>query len=185
MDRIERDYFSWICRLVNTREHRSKDYSKLLKYLYETEFVYILDMDSNRAGDGSDLRYRFGYENELTFAEIAYYLDNHQCSVLEMMAAMALRCEEHITFDPNVGDRVGYYFWNMVESLGLIDQTNDRFNVIFTDKTIETFLNREYEPNGEGGLFTLKRCGVDLRQVEIWCQFMWYLEELERGINET
>ena len=37
-------------------------YRKLLEYLHTIEFTYILVMDSNRAEDGTDLRYRFAYE---------------------------------------------------------------------------------------------------------------------------
>ena len=178
MDRIEHDYFSWICRLIDTKEYRPSHYRKLLMYLYETDFDYILPMDSNRSADGSDLRYRYGYEHEITYAEIAYYLDHRPCSVLEMMAALALRCEEHILADPGDEVRAGHLFWDMVESLGLIDQTNDAFDVVYTDAIIEIFMNREYKPTGEGGLVTLPHCKEDLRKVEIWCQMMWYLNEM-------
>jgi len=179
MDRVEHSYFSWICQLMDTKEHKSSHYRKLLRYLFDYQFDYILPMDGNRSGDGIELRYRYGYEVEISYAEVAYYLDHRPCSVLEMMAALSLRCEEHILADLNEGVHAGRLFWKMIESLGLIDQTDDTFDVVYTDKVLETFTNREYEPTGEGGLVTLPDCKEDLRQVEIWCQMMWYLNETE------
>lgn len=37
---------------------------KLLRHLHNIDFQYMLPMDGNRAEDGIDLRYRFGYEKE-------------------------------------------------------------------------------------------------------------------------
>ena len=44
------------------------------------------------------------------------------------------------------------------------------------DDVIKRFLDRDYEPNGKGGLFTIKNCRQDLRKVEIWYQLCWYLD---------
>ena len=49
------------------------------------------------------------------------------------------------------------------------------FDAEFVDDVIARFLNREYEPDGKGGLFTIKNCNHDLRTVEIWRQLSWYL----------
>jgi len=53
----------------------------------------MLPMDGNRAEDGIDLRYRFGYEKEYEGSTIASYLDNSPCSVLEMLIALAFRAK--------------------------------------------------------------------------------------------
>lgn len=50
---------------------------------------------------------------------IASYLDNRPCSVLEMIIALAIRLEEHIMDDPDIGNRTGQWFWDMIVSLGL------------------------------------------------------------------
>ena len=39
-------------------------------------------------------------------------------------------------------------------------------------------MNREYEPNGKGGLFTIRGCEEDLTEVEIWYQLNWYLNTI-------
>ena len=100
------------------------------------------------------------------------------CSVLEMMVALSLRCEEEIMDDPNIGDRTRQWFWGMVVSLGLGAMHDDRFDKKYVDETIERFLKRKYEYDGRGGLFTIKDSNRDLREVEIWYQLCWYLDSI-------
>lgn len=174
--KIRQGYFDWMYSLVCDDNH--VNYKKLLHKLDRIEFTYILDMDENRALDGIDLRYRFGYENDIIDEYIKLYLDNNRpCSVLEMMVALAFACEEHIMDDPDIGDRTGEWFWDMIKSLGLEFMNDDNFDGKYVEDVIFRFLEREYKPNGEGGLFTLKRCKRDLRTVDIWYQFMWFLNE--------
>lgn len=80
--------------------------------------------------------------------------------------------------DPRKGDRTQQWFWGMVNSLGLGSMRDDIFDRGFVDYTINRFLNRDYEPNGKGGLFTIRNCDRDLRTVEIWYQLNWYLDTI-------
>ena len=58
-------YFDWMCQLVcNEQYHRRLSFRKLLNHLHRIDFKYSHPMDCNRAEDGIDLRYRFGYENK-------------------------------------------------------------------------------------------------------------------------
>lgn len=171
-------YFDWMCRLVLERRYsKGHSYHKLLRFLHSIEFSYIIPMDGNREADGIDLRYRFGYENSYKDSVIATYLDNRPCSVLEMMIALAIRCEENIMDDPDVGDRTGLWFWGMIDNLGLKGMNDINYDEQYTNKIIKRFLSRNYKRNGEGGLFTVKKSGRDLRNVEIWYQMCWYLDE--------
>ena len=77
--------------------------------------------------------------------------------------------------DPRIGDRTSQWFWGMIVNLGIGAMNDDRFDEKYVDEVIERFLNREYEPDGRGGLFTVKNCDTDLRNVEIWYQLCWYL----------
>ena len=135
----------------------------------------MLPLDENRLLDGLDLRFRFADEN-------SYYIDG-DCSVLEMMVALSLRCEEHIMSDDEIGNRTGRWFWEMIDNLGLESMYDDNFDKVYADKIIYRFLNREYEPNGDGGLFTVHNRNVDLRKVEIWYQMCWYLDTIIRKEN--
>lgn len=168
---LKKQYFEWMCALICDKRcigHAS--YNMLLKYLNKKKFTYILPLDENRLLDGLDLRFRFADEN-------SYYIDG-DCSVLEMMVALSLRCEEHIMSDDEIGNRTGRWFWEMIDNLGLESMYDDNFDKVYADKIIYRFINREYEPNGDGGLFTVHNRNVDLRKVEIWYQLMWYLDEV-------
>lgn len=175
-DEIANGYFEWMSDIVcGDRFPENVSYRKLLMYLHCTEFTFTIRKDINRAEDGVALRRRY------TLAEynedLSLYLDG-PCSVLEMMLALAIRCEESIMDDSNLGDRTGQWFWGMITNLGLGGMTDDRFDRLVTDRIISTFLKRKYEPDGKGGLFTIRHCKQDLRRVEIWYQLNWYLDSI-------
>lgn len=176
------EYFEWMYNLVcddNYFNNEGMSHRHLLKYIHDIEFFYVLDMDSNRAEDGMDLRHRFAYDNEYPYGTVERYLGNRPCSVLEMMIALALRVEEQIMDDPEYGDRTGQWFWNMISSLGLGGMTDERFDKRYVDDVIYDFLYRQYSPDGAGGLFTIHdKTKPDMRDVEIWYQCMWYLNEV-------
>ena len=176
---LNKKYFDWMCQLVcDGRVSKILSYSKLLHQLHEAEFTYTIDMDGNRASDGIELRYRFGYGNHYDMAMVATYLDCRPCSILEMMVALANRCEENIMEDPDIGDRTNDWFWEMIKSLGLEGMTNANYDKDEVDYILERFINREYEPNGKGGLFTVRYPKRDMRNVEIWFQLCWYLDSV-------
>lgn len=173
---LNEEYFNWMYQLVFANEKR-RSYRKLLKYLNSVEFTYILDFDSNRAEDGMDLRYRFGYEHDYNGPMIAAYLDDRPCSILEMMVALANRCEEQIMDDPHAGCRRGQWFFSMLASLGLSGMNDENFVKSDAEEIVSRFLSRQYKRNGEGGLFTVNS-RHDMRNVEIWYQLNWYLDSI-------
>jgi hypothetical protein len=95
-----------------------------------------------------------------------------------MMIALSIRLEEDFMDDPLYGNRTGQWFWQMVVNLGLGSMTDERFDRRYVRERIDIFLNREYKPDGEGGLFILRDCKYDLRDVEIWYQLNWYLDHI-------
>ena len=172
-DRINDDYFEWLCEVVDSKRFsKHVSYRKLLMHLHNIEFTWFIPYDDNRADDGIMLRrkYALAHHDE----ELSDYISG-PCSVLEMMAALAIRCEESIMDDTLFGNRTGQWFWGMIRHLGLSHMNDSNFDAEFVDDVIARFLNREYEPDGKGGLFTIKNCDHDLRTVEIWRQLSWYL----------
>ena len=135
-------------------------------------------MDANRAYDGILLRKRFEYENSLDSSTMDLYFGDRPCSVLEMMIALAITCEENIMDDPEYGDRTGQWFWSMIVSLGLGGMTDQKYNREEVDDVIFKFLTRNYDRDGKGGLFTIPNCEVDMRNYEIWCQMCWYMDSI-------
>lgn len=171
---VKSDYFEWLYDLMcEGRFANTITYRKLFTYLHDTEFTYFVPYDENRAKDGISLRYRYCIYHECEALEC--YLDG-PCSVLEMMVALAIRCEERIMADPEKGDRTAQWFWEMISSLGLSSMTDYNFNERFVNDVIRKFLNREYMPNGKGGLFTIRGWDRDARDAEIWHQLMAYLK---------
>ena len=165
-------YEKWLCDIVSKdlfSEHVS--YNKLLSYLSHREFTVVIPKDINRAKDGVDLRLRY----HLNTGE--YTNNDVPCSVLEMMVALAIRCEETMMDDPSYGNRIPQWFWIMIRNLGLYSMNDSRFDIEYVSSVIDRFLEREYKPNGEGGLFKINNCEYDLRDVEIWYQLCWYLEK--------
>lgn len=175
-DRVNDEYFEWLCNLVNSRRFSKRvSYRKLLMHLHNIEFTWFIPRDDNRADDGIQLRRRYAlYHDDESLSD---YITG-PCSVLEMMVALAIRCEESIMDDTAMGDRTGQWFWGMVNNLGLSGMTDSKFDRDYVDDVIARLLNREYEPDGKGGLFTVRHCRDDLRNVEIWCQLSWYLDSI-------
>lgn len=173
MMRIEYEYFEWMYQIV-----LGKGYRKLLSYLYDIPFKFILDMDYNRICDGCDLRYKFGHDAHIPSRVIDLKLGNVECSVLEMMVALSLRMEESILCDPDYGDRTSIWFWEMIKSLGLYHMDDDNFDDQLVCVVIERFMNRDYKPNGRGGLFTVRNARCDMRDVDIWYQMCMYVDNI-------
>jgi hypothetical protein len=178
--RINNEYFAWLLNLACSDKYSGRiSYKKLLRYLYNVEFTFLNPKDENRASDGVDLRYRFILEKNYDdmYDCIMSTLDG-PCSVLEMMLALSIRCEENIMDDPAIGSRTTQWFWFMINNLGLGAMYDDLFDADYVEEIVRRFLAREYEPNGEGGLFRIKHCDVDLRTMDIWRQMCWYLDTI-------
>jgi hypothetical protein len=174
---IEKDYFEWMVELVcENRFGNSVSFRKLLTHLHKTKFTFTIRKDSGREEDGVNLRYRYAYESGFVCAD--GYLDG-DCTMLEMLIALAIRCETDIMDNPAYGDRTTQWFWMMIVNLGLGDMTDDLYDEENVTKILTRFLKRKYEPNGKGGLFTIRNCEYDLRYVELWTQMCWFLNGFE------
>lgn len=178
---INNEYFDWLCDLISDAcRFKRNSYRRLLSHLHCYRFEYTIEMDSNREGDGKGLRYRFYTENTegYTLEMVEGALDG-DCSILEMMVGLATRCEQTIMDNPAIGDRTAQWFWGMIANLGLGGMTDRKYDRVYVTEVLERFLKREYEPDGKGGLFTIKNIDEDLRNVEIWHQLCWYLDTID------
>ena len=175
INNLREEYFDWMYHIVcDGRFAKENSYRELLTYLDSVEYFWIISDDSNRAADGEEgLRWRFAYENDISLGR---ELDG-PCSVLEMILAMAYRCEE-IMDDASIGDRTIQWFWNMINNLGLGGMTDRRFDLIYVEEAVDRFLNRDFEPDGHGSLFVVRNCEYDLRDVNIWTCMLWYLDSI-------
>ena len=174
-DELSNVYFEWLFDLVcGHRYSKNVSYRKLLIHLHNTEFRYTIPLDENQAKEGMYLRDRFGQCEGYHNTDI---LDD-PCSVLEMMVALSIHCEESIMDDPNIGNRTGQWFWGMIVNLGLGSMIDIHYDREYVEDVVECFLDRDYAPDGKGGLFRIKNCDCDLREMTIWSQMCWYLDNL-------
>lgn len=175
-DRVKIDYFEWMHDLVcEGRFGKGVGYRQLLSFLHDCEFVFFVPYDENRAAEGIALRYRFCFLHDCE--DLECYLTG-PCSVLEMMIALAIRCEENIMVDPKKGDCTAQWFWDMITNMGLGGMNDTNFNEWLVNDIVTRFLNREYESDGRGGLFRVKGWTRDMRTAEIWHQLMAYINSM-------
>ena len=166
---LEVMYFDWLYAKVMLSDAPAIPYTKLLQKLYETEFVWLLSGDDNRAEDGLELRSEFLQAAQLDMDLISDF--QFGCSVLEMMIKFAARAEFQTDISPS------RWFWEFITNLGLADSYDDHFDERKVEEILHTFVWRTYGYSGAGGMFPLKSAETDQRKVEIWYQFCAYLLE--------
>lgn len=171
-------YFDWLCSLVLTDKRMYDDYSMLMRELFSHQFVSSVKMDENRAIDGVNLRYAYIKEAPNDFKFPREFLRTSS-TLLEMMIALAIRMESDVMADSDAGNRVPFWFSCMIESLGLVQMTNDNYNERYVKRTLLKLDARSYKPNGRGGLFYIPNTREDLTKVDYWFQAMWYLVKYE------
>lgn len=171
-------YYNWIELKVDP----DLDYRTMLDTLSDIPFTWTIPNDENRAGDGSSLRLRFAVESNLRCLESSL---DEPASVLEVLYALALRIENEVMYEPELGDRTNDWFWMMLKNLGLDRFSNktifrdDRgdygrfFNVCEQiDDIVYRWMDRTYNRDGTGGIFPMPGSKKDQRKIEIWRQVM-------------
>jgi hypothetical protein len=169
---LEDAYFNWLCAKVVPPPGLDDSYWELLKILDNTEFVWLVIGDDNRAQDGIDLRDRFLREavigGDPEWPAV-------MCSVLEMLVAFAYKAEFQ------TDDSIRSWFWEFMDNLHLALFTDDHMEYEAVEEILYRFIWREYRIDGtEGGLFPLRNTLNDQRKVELWYQFSEYILENER-----
>ncbi len=156
--RVNDSYYAW---LVGRLGDLSTDYDVILDVAHSLVFESFVPNDENRALDGLALRDAYG--------EVAL----GTCTVLEMMIGVATRMND-ILYDFEDPDRIGYYFCDLIDNLGLFKYRTD---ADYIRGRLLNVVDREYAADGTGGLFPLDRTEKDQREVEIWYQMMEFIME--------
>jgi hypothetical protein len=165
-------YFGVLCELAGLDSPIERcGYYELMNQLYHTEFIWSVLNDDNRSSDGLKLREKYGFVQE-----------DVPCSLLEMLMALAIRCEDEILYSPTYGNRSKDWFWMMMTNLGLNKMRDLSFNKAWNNDDVtgicDVFMDREYGYSGHGGgLFPLKHPHKNQTEVEIWYQLSTYLLE--------
>lgn len=171
----DEEYLSWLYSQVAPPRMRAKHrrFDLLFDQMLHTDFVWLIYNDDNRAFDGRELREEFCRELNL---RIDPEWMRQTCSVFEMIFALARR----MTFD--AGGIPHDWFWVMLDNLGLKGCHDTWYATTINgeeivDEALSRMIWRNYESNGEGGLFPLQNPRRDQREVEIWYQMNAYILE--------
>lgn len=168
-NRVKMDYFEWLLSKIAV-DPAKNEHIQGFKWLFSTDFEWSHKLDANRAADGVDLRSTFAYEYGYSYPEVRKALLDKQCSWLEMMVGLAMRCEDSIMGNDEFGDRTPHWFNVMIDSLGLyLDCSED------DEAILKRCAARKYEQDGEGGLWWVKGTKKNLRRMQIWDQMCEYL----------
>lgn len=181
-------YFEYLCDLVDIHPGSYKeDYSLLAYQLYSKEYYYLLPLDENRASDGKNLRIIFkdkcASEERVSDDLIVRYEANtcpsqdEPARVLEVLIALAQRCDRDILYDNNLGDRTSDWFWMFLNNIGLDIFKNGKMDEPAVDYILNTWLDRDIGYNGENGLFPLSDAETNQKEVDLWYQMMTFLTE--------
>ena len=161
------EYFNWLCAKVQRTPFPV--YRGLLQELHAFEFTWVDPRDENRAQDGLELREEFitttGLEPDSDWKTTG-------CSVLEMLVALSRRA----WFQTSVPAQD--WFWMMIRNLQLDEYRHvSASHVPYIRGVLYNLVWREYESNGQGGLFPIRWPKEDQRDVEIWYQLCSYIFE--------
>ena len=167
------DYYNW---LVDTYAGEANGYSYLLARLHETPFRYCIMMDENREADGFNLIFQYAWKNNIPYDYLGDTGGPVSCSVLEFLCGVVY----HVNYmlDDWSDDKTHDYFWIIIENMGLDAYDDSRFDPKEVDICVNRLLNRDFGPNGEGGLFTFNTVnGPDMQYVEFWKHITRYCHE--------
>lgn len=169
------EYVNWLIGFVCSGSQRDL-YHSLFNSLMDYEFYPIVDHDSNRCTDGLLLRDQFAELNNIP----AHFWEGtlaNTCSVLEMMVALAISWDRDLMYDPLVGNRTGKWFWEMLNNMGIAEETDLDFNYDYVDECLRALVERNFSYDGVGGLFPLHEPPCDQRTCELWYQLNYYVME--------
>lgn len=166
--KTERDteYFVWLTNQIAIPERNPHTYHGLFERLHETEFVYTVLGDDNRAQDARDLRAQF--------SDGAWRAPRRPVSVLELLIALSRRTAFIC------GGHAEEWAWHLLENLNLHKASDPlgRKKADRVDETLERLIWRTYEYDGTGGFFPLRHPKEDQSKLEIWFQMNAYALEI-------
>lgn len=176
-------YFEWITNIIFMDPVEKDAYIELLQIMHSIPFQWHLEKDENRQKDAQDLRYTFGYIYGYSETEICQNLDIVPPSLLEVIVALINRVQDSILYDPNNQNHNQDIFIDILTSLKIAQFRGKLFSndITIIYNAIERYYSCDYDYNGYGGLFTVSNPKNDMRDTEIWFQFMWYLDEKQGG----
>ena len=169
----ESRYKKWIENKIELDRAPYYLYSDVIWLLDIIEFYATMPLDENEIDHVEKMRENYGFKE----------LAEKPVTVLEVMLSLAIRCEINIMQTPEFADRTAKWFWAMFHNLGL-DKYRDRKLKEQNDypgsyEEIEAiifdFLDRNYDHDGHGNIFTVENCRYNMREKSLWMQLNIWL----------
>ena len=176
-------YFDWLCITIGLNKNlANRNYTELITALHSAQFNPLMDIDRNRGTDGLQLRVDFMNEH----GPWGSATNRGPCSFLEFLIGLSRRMS-FLMYGEGNHTQTEFYFWKLIDNLGLNKASDDRWNYIngefYVEDAVWRVNSRTYDYNGNGGLFPLRNPKVDQRGTEIWYQMNeWLLER--SGVGE-
>lgn len=170
-----KEYEEWILKLLGFRK---KNMTKLMDWLHTHPFVWLesMPMDHNRNNDGLNLREDYEDINGILVLDEECMLNDCQCSILEMLAGLAIRIDREYIGSPGEC-KPNAIFMEMLNNLDLLRYNDRKFHKDAVEKIVLRWLSRNFDRNGSGSIFPLKRSDIDQRDCQIWSQMQAYISE--------
>jgi hypothetical protein len=174
---IQSIYFEYLySQVFKVRDLGSRDsYLTVCAHLHRVEFWDGVANDDNRRIEGEELRDEFVAQAPvIEVDDYAKLYSIGKATVLEVLIALARRAN----FQVEIG--IETWMQKFLENLGLIKFNDPSFRLAHrakVERIIRTFNQRQYDRNGQGGLFPLRYSRRDQRQVELWYQMAAYMRE--------
>lgn len=191
---VRREYFMYLCNMVNMNNGNNefdvydsnRTFFMLANKLFNTKFKFLIPMDENRLKDGGNLRYWYG----LLGSNFNSYegLDDGKVSVLEVLIALADRVDRDIMQGIEPVDRSVKWFWLFLNNLGIAHYTDIGWNYkseVEVGTILDNWMMRNFDFAGNGSPFPLKNPVEDQRNVEIWNQVQYYIQENYNYLNQN
>lgn len=152
------DYFTYLVKIVDGDRNL-----QLCKELFDIPFHWDpeIDLDENGAENGKYLRVEYYQETGKKCEK------SGGCSVLEMIIGIVVGMERIMGIPGD--EHPERWFWEIIENLDL--ESGD------VKKKVERWMNREFDKDGNGGMFPISRPFQDQRTAPFWQQAMSYLGE--------
>ena len=177
-------YYIWLLDAVATKVEQDR-FSLTFETLYSVPFVSYDEFDDNLKENARGLRDDF-YDRSKTAQKLIdiYGEIDKETTILEIMVYLAIKIEDTIMSNSDYGDRTSLWFWYMMDSLDIIRYDNSHFDEPNLIQRLDNFIERRYEKNGFGGLFTVEKRGFDARKTNIWQQAMEFVTLFAEGSGE-
>lgn len=175
--RTDDPYFDWLCMKIGVNPNNPKrNYGKMIRMLHGINYYPMLVMDENRANAGIQLRVDFMQRH----GQYGSSTNRGPCTLLEFMIGLASSMNFLMGGEDNP-HHTEWYFWRMMRNLGLRKFTDDYWEScngeMYVEDAADRIINRQFLPNGEGGLFPLMGNHGDQRMTEVWQQMQYWLGE--------